>query len=86
MLTEGMCVSAKVGFLAGRHRDGDQYRMALYKAQAPIGPDTEAYTTDGEVVGDGYEAGGRNILNWRVMARARAARSVTASPVVRHQC
>ena len=34
------------------------YNIALYTGAASIGPDTAAYTTDGEVVADGYTAGG----------------------------
>lgn len=34
------------------------YKMALYTANANLGPTTLAYTTDHEVVGTGYTAGG----------------------------
>ena len=34
------------------------YRIALYTAIADLGPDTLLYTTDGEITGTGYTAGG----------------------------
>ena len=36
----------------------DTLKMALYTAFADIGPETTVYTTDSEVVGTGYTAGG----------------------------
>ena len=39
----------------------DQLYIALYTGFATIGPDTTAYVTDNEVVGDGYTAGGQGL-------------------------
>ena len=36
----------------------DTYKMALYSSDASLDKDTTAYTTDGEVSGAGYTAGG----------------------------
>ena len=36
----------------------DTFKIALYTGAASIGPDTAAYTTDGETVATGYTAGG----------------------------
>lgn len=36
----------------------DTFKCALYGPEADIGPDTPAYTTDGEISGTGYTAGG----------------------------
>jgi hypothetical protein len=36
-----------------------QYYIALYNANADLGPDTLVYTTDNEVTGAGYTAGGQ---------------------------
>lgn len=38
------------------------YKIALYTAAANLGADTLAYTTDGEVTGTGYTAGGRTLV------------------------
>lgn len=37
------------------------YKMALYTAFANIGPNTTVYTSDGEVTGTGYTAGGQTL-------------------------
>ena len=39
--------------------DTNTFKIALYTGAASIGPDTTAYTTDGEVVASGYTAGGQ---------------------------
>lgn len=55
--------SFKVELLQAVHNFGpagaDTYNIALYTASANIGPTTTAYTTDGEVSGTGYTAGGQ---------------------------
>lgn len=39
----------------------DTLNIALYTGFATIGPTTTEYITDNEVVGDGYEAGGKEL-------------------------
>lgn len=39
------------------------YKIALYTSFATIGPDTLAYTTDNEITGTGYTAGGEALTN-----------------------
>jgi hypothetical protein len=39
----------------------DTFKIALYTGAASIGPDTTAYTTDGETVASGYTAGGETL-------------------------
>lgn len=55
--------SFKVELLQAVHNFGptsaDTYNIALYTAAANIGPTTTIYTTDGEVTGTGYTAGGQ---------------------------
>ena len=41
--------------------DTNTFKIALYTGAASIGPDTTAYTTDGEVVATGYTAGGETL-------------------------
>jgi hypothetical protein len=49
----------KIGLMDGSYDlAAGSFKIALYTGAASIGPDTAAYTTDGEVVADGYTAGG----------------------------
>ena len=41
----------------------DDIYIALYTANASLGPDTTEYTTTGEVVATGYTAGGQKLLS-----------------------
>lgn len=54
--------SFKVELLQAVHNFGptgaDTFKIALYTGNAALGPDTTAYTTDNEVTGTGYVAGG----------------------------
>jgi hypothetical protein len=58
MITHGIALEAKKALITGVHQPGDEYRIALYSASAKIGPTTKAYTTEGEIKGMGYTAGG----------------------------
>ena len=48
-------------------------KMALYTAEANIGPDTAAYTTANEVAGTGYSAGGNVLTGVTVSQSGRVA-------------
>lgn len=50
------CLSGLENFAAGTTY---VYRIALYTALADLGPDTLVYTTDNEITGTGYVAGGK---------------------------
>jgi hypothetical protein len=58
MIIHGIALEAKKALITGVHQPGDDYRIALYTAAAKIGPTSKAYTTDGEIKGMGYTAGG----------------------------
>jgi hypothetical protein len=59
MIQQGLTNSFKQEMLqAGQNLTTDTLRMALYTAFADIGPETTVYTTDNEVTGTGYTAGG----------------------------
>jgi len=58
MIIHGIALEAKKALITGVHQPGDDYRIALYSASAKIGPTTKAYTTEGEIKGMGYNAGG----------------------------
>ena len=52
----------KLGMMNGSYNlSGGSFKIALYTGAASIGPDTAAYTTDGEVVATGYTAGGETL-------------------------
>lgn len=73
MITHGRATSWLEDLFDGVHQPGDDYRVALYTDAAEIGPYSVAYTTDGEVVGVGYEAGGQALAG---RARGRDADGV----------
>ena len=51
--------SFRVELLQAVHNfDSDTFKIALYTGAANIGPDTVAYTPDGETSGPGYTVGG----------------------------
>jgi hypothetical protein len=58
-IAQGATNTFKVGLMDGSYDlAAGSFKIALYTGAASIGPDTTAYTTDGEVVADGYTAGG----------------------------
>ena len=58
-IAQGATNTFKIGLLDGSYDlAAGNFKIALYTGAASIGPDTTAYTTDGEVVADGYTAGG----------------------------
>ena len=61
MITQAFCVAAKLDLLNGVHQPGDDYRIALYGADAELNEFTDRYTVTGEIVGAGYEAGGQSL-------------------------
>jgi len=59
-IAQGATNTFKVGMPSGTFDfDTDTFKIALYTGAANIGPDTTAYTTDGETVASGYTAGGQ---------------------------
>lgn len=57
--------SFKIEVLQAVHNFGptspDTFKVALYTGNAAIGPSTTVYTTDNEVTGPGYVAGGNTL-------------------------
>ena len=59
MIVSAVCVSFLNDALEGLHDfNADTLKLALYREEANLDHRTIEYTTDGEVVGDGYQAGG----------------------------
>ena len=58
-IAQGATNTFKIGLLDGTFDfAAGSFKIALYTGAASIGPETTAYTTDGEVVAAGYTAGG----------------------------
>ena len=65
MIIHGIALEAKKALITGVHQPGDDYRIAFYTAAAKIGPTSKAYTTEGEIKGVGYTAGGVTLKGHR---------------------
>jgi hypothetical protein len=65
----GLCSSFKIELLQGIHDFlADTFMMALYDDTAPLSVDaTTAYVTDGEITGQGYTAGGQQLVNAQIL-------------------
>lgn len=65
MIQQGLCTVFKKNCLSGLENfaagTSYVYKIALYTALANIGPNTTAYTTDGEITGTGYTATGQTL-------------------------
>ena len=61
-LSQTLCTVFKTNLLSGLEDFNTgtiyTYKIALYTVTAPLNADTLAYTTDGEITGTGYVAGG----------------------------
>ena len=63
-IQQGLTTSFKQQLLlAEQNLSTDTLWIALYTAFSGIGPNTTVYTTDNEVVGSGYTAGGQQLQN-----------------------
>lgn len=64
MITQTACTVFKVNLLNGAENfTTGAYKIALYTASADLNANTTAYTTIDEVVGTGYVAGGKPLVN-----------------------
>lgn len=65
MIEQGACTIFKVNLLDGNEdfsaTSTYTYKIALYTANANLGPSTTAYTADGEITGVGYTATGEDL-------------------------
>lgn len=63
MIQQSACTVFKVNLASGLENFTETspytYKIALYTASANIGPNTTAYTTEGETTGAGYTATGK---------------------------
>ncbi len=65
MIQQGQCTIFKQNCLSGLENFASgtsyTYKIALYTALANLGPATTEYTTDNEITGTGYTAGGATL-------------------------
>lgn len=65
MIQQGQCTIFKQNCLSGLENfavgTSYVYKIALYTAYADLGPNTLVYTTDNEITGTGYTAGGKTL-------------------------
>jgi hypothetical protein len=54
----GVCDSYLKELYSGIHTSTDTYMIALYSSDATLDSSTTSYTTNGEITGTGYTAGG----------------------------
>lgn len=68
MITTGLCYSYKREVLEGIHEAVDDYRIALFRATADLGPTTTVYSGQaGEVAtAGGYVAGGKVLTGFTI--------------------
>jgi len=78
-IAQGATNTFKVGLLDGTFDlAAGSFKIALYTGAASIGPDTTAYTTDGEVVASGYTAGGNALTISQVPTIGNQSGNATA--------
>jgi hypothetical protein len=78
-IAQGATNTFKIGLLDGSYDFGTTtFKIALYNGTASIGPDTTAYTTDGEVVASGYTAGGETLVVTQVPTIGNQTGNATA--------
>jgi hypothetical protein len=64
MIAQGQCTIFKQNLLNGLENfTSGTYKIALYTSLANLDSTTTVYTTSGEVVGAGYTAGGKTLVN-----------------------
>lgn len=65
MITQTLTTSFKIELLQGVHNFGptspNTFKIALYSSTATLNADTTVYSSDGEVSGTGYTAGGNTL-------------------------
>jgi hypothetical protein len=66
MITQNLCNIFKLNVLKGLEDfdvgSSSVYKIALYTQSADLTADTTVYTTDSEVTGTGYTAGGKTLM------------------------
>jgi hypothetical protein len=78
-----ICSSFKLELLKAMHNfQSNQFMIALYTAAAPLSADTTAYTTEGEISGPGYLAGGQLLRGAEVLGPVARMAYVTFADAI----
>lgn len=81
-ISAGICDSYIKELFSGVHTSEDDYYIALYASSATLDSNTTAtYTTNGEVVGQGYVAGGQKLTGFSTSLDGNTAILTWANPV-----
>ena len=72
-ITQTIPTSFKAEILQGVHDAADTYKIALYTSAATLDESTTAYTTNNEVTGTGYTAGGTTLVGFNVTTSGTTA-------------
>jgi hypothetical protein len=82
-IQQTLTTSFKLGMVqAEQNLATDVLKIALYTAFSDIGPNTTVYTTDNEVVGTGYTAGGKVLTGVTIAASTDGVIYINFSNVV----
>lgn len=82
-IQQTLTTSFKLGMVqAEQNLATDVLKIALYTAFSDIGPNTTVYTTDNEVVGTGYTAGGELLTGVTIAASTDGVIYINFSNVV----
>lgn len=82
-IQQTLTTSFKLGMVqAEQNLATDVLKIALYTAFSDIGPNTTVYTTDNEVVGTGYTAGGKLLTGVTIAASTNGVIYINFSNVV----
>ena len=82
MIAPGTALAFYFDLARGIHQPTDEYRIALYSAQADLSPLVESYSTDGEILGSpGYTAGGQVLAGLTISMDGRVAVIDWADPL-----
>lgn len=68
-----LCASYKAEAMRGVHHEGDRYMLALYGEKCGLDEFTTSYAKAGEMSGNGYMAGGKQLMGMRVEEDGSAA-------------
>ena len=76
MIIGGLCQSAYLDFVMAVHQPQDRYMIALYGVGANVNHKTTAYIAQGEIVGEGYKAGGTLLKGYEAKLLTKGGNAV----------
>jgi hypothetical protein len=82
MSAQSVCASYLKEILQGIHQSSDTYKLALFTSAADLDHLTEVYDPTNDVVGTGYDAGGKTLTGFIVDSLGKTAWADFDTPVV----